>query len=102
MISKIYSIFDEAAQAHLPPFFLPTDAMAKRTFGDCINDAKHAFAQHPDHYTLFDHGTFDNITGEILSHENMVSLGNGIIFKSHELQFELANITDAKPQAIRK
>ncbi len=105
MISKIFSIYDEAAAAHLPPFFLPTDAMAKRTFGDCINDPKHAFSAHPDHYTLFDHGTFDNLTGEILSNENMLSLGNGVIFKSTEMQLEfseLAQVTDAIPQVIRK
>ncbi len=101
MILKIYSIYDAAAAAHLPPFFLATDAMAIRTFSDCVQDSKHAFSQHPDHYTLFDHGTFDNLTGEILSNENMLSLGNGTTFQQ-PLELNLASVTDAIPQAIRK
>ncbi len=106
MFLKIFSIYDNAAMAHLPPFFLPTDAMAKRSFGDCINDPKHQFSQHPDHYTLFEHGFFDQNEG-MFEVETATSLGNGVAYKSPELQLELpeidlASVTDAIPQAIRK
>ncbi len=104
MISKIFSIRDQAADAFLPPFTLPTEEMAMRTFGDCINDQKHAFAQHPDHYTLFVLGTFDNETGLIARHESPMTCGNGTSYKTAQPQFELelAEVTEAIPQAIRK
>lgn len=63
MIQNIYTIFDSAAQANLTPFFLPTDAMALRTFTQCVNDPSHAFSQAPNDYVLYKLGEFDNERG---------------------------------------
>ena len=59
MNQLIFSIYDSKAVSHLPPFFLPTKAMALRTFTECANNPEHQFGRHPEDYTLYEHGTFD-------------------------------------------
>lgn len=78
MINYIFTIHDVKADAYLPPFFLPTEAMAIRTFGDCIADKEHAFGMHPSDYTLFVIGDWENTSGIITLYEVRNSLGNGV------------------------
>ncbi len=59
----IFSVFDEKAEAFLPPFFLPTVGMAVRSFSECVNDREHMFGKHPSDYTLFELGSFDDSSG---------------------------------------
>ncbi len=60
MKHKVFSIFDSAAEAYLPPFVLPTAGMAVRVFTDCCNSEKHQFGVNPADYTLFELGVFDD------------------------------------------
>lgn len=84
MIHHIFTIFDQKAEAFLPPFFLPKKAMATRVFANCINDETHQFNKHPDDYTLFCIGTFDDNEASI-SPTIPQSLGNGVIFIKPDL-----------------
>ncbi len=83
MIFHIFAVHDSKAKAFLPPFLLPEVGMALRTFGDCVNDKRtpdgkrHQFAEHPEDYTLFKIGEFDNIAGMVKKVENE-SLGSGV------------------------
>jgi len=78
MIHSIFSIHDAKAHAFLPPFILPRVEMAKRVFGDCVNSKDHQFSQHPEDYTLFHMGNFDDETGEIHPKSTPTSLGLGV------------------------
>lgn len=69
---KIFSVFDVKAKAYLPPFFLPEEAMAVRTFKDCANDKAHAFGLHPEDYSLFRLGEFDSLSGELFPENECV------------------------------
>ena len=80
MRSKLFSIHDVKAGAYLPPFWLPTIEMARRSFADCVNMETHAFAKHPEDYTLFHVGDFDDETGRLEPVEP-VSFGNGVDFR---------------------
>jgi hypothetical protein len=62
---NIFSIYDQKAKAYLPPFILPNEAMAVRTFSDCVNSKEHQFGAHPEDYTLFNIGDFDDSQGSI-------------------------------------
>lgn len=86
MIQKMFTIYDEKADAFLPPFFLPTNGMALRTFADCVNDDKHAFGKNPQDYTLFSVGNFDDGTGRTFIENANKSLGNGVEFLSSPSQ----------------
>lgn len=59
----MFSIFDDKARAFLPPFFLPEIGLAVRSFGDGVNDPSHGFGRHPEDYTLFLVGSFDQASG---------------------------------------
>lgn len=71
----MFTIYDNKAEAFLPPFTLPNHAMAARTFADCVRDPQHAFSRNPSDYNLFELGSFDDVTGEMLP----------IVLKNHGL-----------------
>lgn len=65
MSHHIFSVYDTKAEAYLIPFFLPEIAQAERMFGDTCNDTEHLFYLHPEDFTLFVLGTFDERTANI-------------------------------------
>ncbi len=83
MILKIFTIYDVKAGAYLPPFYLPQEGMATRTFQDCVNDENHAFSKNPGDYTLMSLGQFDDVKGISKSHPPK-SIGNGLEFIQYE------------------
>lgn len=73
----VMSIFDEKAAAFLPPFVMHREELGVRVFHDCLNADDHQFSKHPEDYTLFVVGIFDDAKGSI-SPESPRSLGNGV------------------------
>lgn len=65
MVLRMYTVFDQKAKAWLPPFFLPQEGVAIRTFGDCVNSPDHNFGRHPEDYSLFCIGSFDDAVGVV-------------------------------------
>lgn len=61
-----YSIYDTASGAYTRPFFLQSDAQALRTFKDVCNDSEHEIGKHPEDYTLFRIGIFDDNRAELI------------------------------------
>jgi hypothetical protein len=80
MLLKIYSIFDSAASAYTQPFFMHNDALALRAFEDNVNAENNNIASHPDQFTLFCIGEYDDTSGAITS-DVPRSLGNGQEYK---------------------
>lgn len=74
---KCFTIYDSKAGAYLPPFFLPNEKMARRTFSDCVNIPSHAFCQHPADYTLFTVGEFDDSNGQFTP-SPVIAICNGV------------------------
>lgn len=72
-----FTIYDQKALAYLPPFFLHNRHMAERTFADCVNSHDHQFGKHPEDYTLFIIGEYDDRTG-VLTPQNPELVGNGV------------------------
>ena len=77
MLKRIYCVHDVKSEAFLEPFFAPTDAVATRSFGDCVNNPQHPFGQHPADYTLFRIGEWNDSHGAIIP-EDPISCGNGV------------------------
>lgn len=67
MILKIFSVFDSKAAFFGNPFVDQREASAIRAFRDAVNkpDENNGFFRHPEDYSLFLLGVFDNETGEI-------------------------------------
>lgn len=72
---NIYTIYDSKATAFLPPFYMQTKGLAIRAFEESVNDPKSSFHKYPNDYQLFEIGTYDDATSEIIMHENKVTLG---------------------------
>lgn len=81
----MFTVFDVKAKAYLPPFFLPQVGQAVRSFGDAIDDPAHAFAKHPEDYTLFLVGTFDDASG-VVALEGALQ----VVARAHELKALMA------------
>lgn len=59
-----YSIYDAAAGAFTRPFFMQTDQQAQRAFLDLVNTEGEMVNKHPEDYTLFKIGNFNELSGE--------------------------------------
>ena len=60
---KMFSIYDHKAKAYGLPFYQRQSGEAIRSFSDLANDEKSNVCKHPEDYTLFLLGDFDESTG---------------------------------------
>lgn len=81
MIHNVYTIFDSAAAAFLPPIFLHRDEMAIRAIRDAAKNPQHEFARNPADYTLFCIGSWDDNTGTIELLPAMRNLGTALTIR---------------------
>ena len=66
---KVYSIYDKAAKAYNQPFFTQNKALAIRMFSDNVNSQEATtITNHPEHFSIFEIGEYDDATGLITSH----------------------------------
>lgn len=63
---NIYTIFDQASETYMRPFFSHADGQAKRSFSDVANDPDHEIGKHPKDYSLWHIGIFDDNKAEII------------------------------------
>lgn len=107
MIHKMFTIFDSKAEAFLPPFFLPTKAMAVRVFTDCVNDEEHNWGKHPEDYTLFQLGNWNDSSAVIEMDEPKIAVGNGMEFRIENINplqnvFDLSTATKEDVQNLKE
>ena len=62
---NVYTVYDVASGAYMRPFFMQSDGQALRSFGDIVGDADHEIGKHPEDYSLFRIGTFDDNKGKL-------------------------------------
>lgn len=60
---KVFSIFDVKAKVYSNPFFMPQSGQAMRAFGDLVVDEKSEVCRHPEDYSLFQVGEYDDNSG---------------------------------------
>ena len=79
MILKAYCTYDSAAGAYMQPWFVHNDALAVRYFSDTVNGDKGlAIETHPEHYSLYHVGEFDDVTGMFLPLNEPRFIGSAI------------------------
>lgn len=64
---NIYSIFDKKAVSYMAPFYFPQKGQAIRALEDSVNDSQSMLNKHPEDYSLFELGTFDDTNGIIIA-----------------------------------
>jgi hypothetical protein len=76
---NIYSIYDSAAQAFVTPFHIHNDGLAIRAFQDQVNSKEeNNISKHPEQFTLFKLGKFDDKKGEYIIEKTPVSIAIGV------------------------
>lgn len=78
----VYSFYDSAAMAFSTPFFMPNDGLAIRAFQDNVNADKQTnnIAAHPEQFTLFKIGEFDDSKAQLIELQPKKELGVGIAY----------------------
>jgi len=86
MLLKIFSVYDSKVEAYIQPFYMNSTGAAMRAFEDTVNDPESALNKHPEDYTLFELGTFDDQTAQISLYESKKSLTTAIECRSNKLE----------------
>lgn len=85
MIHKIFSVYDKAAKAYLPPFFMHEEAMAQRAFSGQASDSSTQVGRFPQDYVLMRLGEWDDQTGLFDPEEHgPVSLGLALEYVKYD------------------
>lgn len=85
MMQKIFTVFDSKAELYMQPFFMATTGQALRSFEDTCNDTSTVFSKHPADFTLFEIGTYDDLTGNIFMHDSKINLGNALEYVQKQI-----------------
>lgn len=80
----VFSVFDAAVNAFMPPFYMRTKGEAIRAFTEASNDASKPFKANKTDYALFLLGVWDDATG--LTECPMVAER---VIGAHELEAEV-------------
>lgn len=81
---KMFVTYDSKAESYSRPFFDQNLGSVRRAFSDIANDPQHPIGQHPEDYTLFEIGEYDDQTGQSTMHTAKQSLGLAIEYKKSE------------------
>lgn len=73
MILHAYSIYDTKTAHYAAPFFVAHEAVATRAVGELCSDLSTSVGRHPQDYTLWLLGHFDDQLGTY--HPEVVNLG---------------------------
>jgi hypothetical protein len=60
---RVYSIYDEKAQAYLEPVYFNHVGEVVRMFTSVVNNPKSNISLYPEDYTLYQLGEYDNVAG---------------------------------------
>ena len=86
---QIFAIHDSKAQAYFAPFFLPTAAMAVRVFSDMANDVNNNVGKHPEDFTLFHLGEWDDSTAVLEPFSSPTMINKALHLLNPELPLPL-------------
>lgn len=67
MLHQMVAIFDIKCGAYARPVAVPADGAAIRMVQDAVNDSTTEYSKHPEDYSLWNVGTYDDSTGKLTS-----------------------------------
>lgn len=81
MITKVFVVHDVKAEAYLHPFLAPSKGLAMRRFADTVNDSSSQFNAHPEDFTLYEIGEYDDSVGLYTCHGSKIPLASAVEFR---------------------
>jgi len=88
---NIYSIYDTAAALYLRPLFAQSDGEAIRAFSDAVLNKDTEYGKHPEDYSLFRGGIFDDNTFA-LTNEDKACLLTGLMAVANSRKINTNNV----------
>lgn len=89
---KIFAIYDSKAHYYRRPFFMKTKGEAVRGFVDVVNDGKSEISLHPEDFTLFHIGDYDEDRGKVTDLGTNVSLGVAVEYLREDFKNSLKQL----------
>ena len=75
----VLSVFDKATGAYMRPWYAQTEGQALRLFIDELRSGNSPIKDHPEDYSLFQIGTFEDSTGELTSNIKCLARAHELI-----------------------
>jgi hypothetical protein len=93
MIKEIFAIYDVKTEAYGQPYFANTKGEAIRAFSDIINDITHPLGKHPEDFSLYLIGNYNDKNATLEKLQQPKELGKGLDFVDKDFQeyLELKN-----------
>jgi len=90
-ISKVFAVYDSKAGAYMNPFNMPTIGMAIRGFCEVVEDKSTSIGKHPEDFSLFELGVFDDAKGSyetLTAPKQLITAGECLVMneKSKEIK----------------
>ncbi|QXP08354.1 MAG: nonstructural protein [Arizlama microvirus] len=79
-MKKIYSVYDAKMAQFGNPMFMLTNGEALRGWADIVNNKESAYNQHPEDYTLFELGIWNEDKAEIVMLPAPLAIGPALEF----------------------
>lgn len=88
-IVKMFNVYDSKAMAFAPqPSFYESTGLAIRAFEAGANKPGTGIYEHAEDFTLFETGTYNITTGEVITLESKISIGLAANFKKRPILAE--------------
>lgn len=84
MLSKMFTIYDSKSESYLRPFYCSQKGEAIRLFADEAKNPQSGIGKHPEDYTLFEIGTYDDSDASVVMLDAKISLGLALEYSSKE------------------
>lgn len=78
---QIFAVFDKKSIAYSSPTFFHQKGQAIRAFEDAVNDSQSIFHRHPEDFSLFHIGEWDDRSGVITPLQNPVHVEEALTLK---------------------
>lgn len=88
-----FAIFDDKASIYSKPFYAITIGEAIRTFTDAVNTPDSPYNKHPEDYTLYSVGRYNDEIGELIA-TSPNNLGTAMSY------YEQRDILPMRPAAV--
>lgn len=95
MIKNLYTIYDRKAAFYCPPFIESNHETAKRTFLHAASQQGTTYAAHPEDYTLWYIGQFDDHNAKLMQ-------GRRDVVEIATLQGMLDDLNKANPTPLEE
>lgn len=75
MFLQIFAVYDSKAEAYMSPFFMQSKGQAIRAFGNSASDLTTDLGRHPEDFTLFHLGEYDDSNASFSLASTPISIG---------------------------